>query len=285
MFCQGVNTAFKDDYMRGLDACAIKELDTPDMGFAAVVVPLVEMAECAALKHAERPLSGRAKHTSEGDAVSLWSAIFREQLPATACLGLNLLDLFEVFDIITGTQNVIPLSRTTTAETLTHVGRTPAASSISSDTCTSSSTAPASTSSHISTPGSAKKRLSLSTIHGEEEPEESNVEEDQMPPEGRLPQRVRRIEKATQDPSGGDDSVYDRVDTDELDGLVTDIISVSHTECDKLIDSVTLLLPMVKRTFKELKSKIWMLTSTNILNVAKIMIFLEIAQKLKHCPL
>ncbi|KAF9999157.1 hypothetical protein BGZ65_005444 [Modicella reniformis] len=153
MFCQDANAAFMDDYERGLDACAVKELDTPDIEFAAIVAPLVEMAECAAktdtgvkaqtiiskiyqiqatpgsepycrsldalktiLKHAERPLSGRVKDASEGDAVSLWSAIFREQLPATACLALNLgeqglaaarqsnLDLFGIFDIIAGTR-------------------------------------------------------------------------------------------------------------------------------------------------------------------------------------
>ncbi|KAK3837365.1 MAG: hypothetical protein J3R72DRAFT_512801 [Linnemannia gamsii] len=153
MFCQDANSAFKDDYERGLDACAVKELDNPDMGFAAIVAPLVEMAEHAAktetgvkaqaliskiyyiqatpgseiycrsldalktiLKHAERPLSGRTKDASEGDAVSLWSAIFREQLPATACLALNLgeqgltaarqsnLDLFEIFGIHAGTR-------------------------------------------------------------------------------------------------------------------------------------------------------------------------------------
>ncbi|KAI1290498.1 hypothetical protein EDD11_009222 [Mortierella claussenii] len=153
MFCQDANAAFKDDYQRGLDACAVKELDTPDAEFAAIVAPLMEMAECAAktdagvkaqpiitkiyqlqatpgsepycrsldalktiLKHAERPLSGRAKDASEGDAVSLWSAIFREQLPATACLALNLgeqglaaarqsnLDLFEIFGISAGTR-------------------------------------------------------------------------------------------------------------------------------------------------------------------------------------
>ncbi|KAI1302135.1 hypothetical protein EDD11_005728 [Mortierella claussenii] len=153
MFCQDANAAFKDDYEQGLDACAVKELDTPDTGFAAIVAPLVEMAECAAktdagvkaqliiskiyelqgaldsesycrsldalktiLKHAERPLSGRIKDASEGDAVSLWSAIFREQLPATACLALNLgeqglaaarqsnLHLFRIFDIIAGTR-------------------------------------------------------------------------------------------------------------------------------------------------------------------------------------
>lgn len=129
MFCQDANAAFKDDYERGLVVCAVKVLDTPDMGFAAIIAPLVEMAECAAktdagvkaqpiiskiyqiqatpgseaycrsldalktiLKHAERPLSGRAKDPSEGDAVSLWSAIFREQLPATACLALNLVN-------------------------------------------------------------------------------------------------------------------------------------------------------------------------------------------------
>jgi len=48
MFCQDANAAFKDDYERGLDACAVKELDTPGVGFAAIVAPLVEMAECAA---------------------------------------------------------------------------------------------------------------------------------------------------------------------------------------------------------------------------------------------
>ncbi|KAG0364693.1 hypothetical protein BGZ54_007261 [Gamsiella multidivaricata] len=153
MFCQDANAAFKDDYERGLDACAVKELNNPDMGFAAIVAPLVEMAECAAktdtgvkaqpiiskiyqiqatpgsepycrsldalktiLKHAERPLSGRTKDASEGDAVSLWSAIFREQLPATACLALNLgeqgltaarqsnLDLLDIFGINAGTR-------------------------------------------------------------------------------------------------------------------------------------------------------------------------------------
>ncbi|KAF8932633.1 hypothetical protein BGZ47_011269 [Haplosporangium gracile] len=153
MFCQDANAAFKDDYERGLGACAVKVLDAPDMGFAAIVAPLVEMAECAAktdtgvkaqpiiskiyqiqatpgseaycrsfdalktiLKHAERPLSGRTKDASEGDAVSLWSAIFREQLPATACLALNLGEqglaaarqsnshLFRIFDIIAGTR-------------------------------------------------------------------------------------------------------------------------------------------------------------------------------------
>ncbi|KAG0247422.1 hypothetical protein BG011_001539, partial [Mortierella polycephala] len=153
MFCQDANAAFKDDYQRGLDACAVKEIDAPDAGFAAIVAPLLEMAECAAktdsgvkaqliiskiyelqgapdsepycrsldalktiLKHAERPLSGRTKDASEGDAVSLWSAIFREQLPATACLALNLgeqglaaarqsnLDLFGIFGINAGTR-------------------------------------------------------------------------------------------------------------------------------------------------------------------------------------
>ncbi|KAG0061122.1 hypothetical protein BGZ89_011730 [Linnemannia elongata] len=153
MFCQDANVAFKDDYEQGLDACAVKELDIADAGFAAVVAPLVEIAECAAktdavvkaqpiigkiyelqgapgsetycrsldalktiLKHAERPLSGRTKDASEGDAVSLWSAIFREQLPATACLALNLGEqglaaarqsnshLFRIFDIIAGTR-------------------------------------------------------------------------------------------------------------------------------------------------------------------------------------
>lgn len=153
MFCQDANVAFKDDYEQGLDACAVKELDIADAGFAAVVAPLVEIAECAAktdagvkaqpiiskiyelqgapgsetycrsldalktiLKHAERPLSGRTKDASEGDAVSLWSAIFREQLPATACLALNLGEqglaaarqlnshLFQIFDIIAGTR-------------------------------------------------------------------------------------------------------------------------------------------------------------------------------------
>ncbi|KAG0378345.1 hypothetical protein BGX24_004077 [Mortierella sp. AD032] len=48
MFCQDANSAFKDDYERGLDACAVKDLDNPDMGFAAIVAPLVEMAEHAA---------------------------------------------------------------------------------------------------------------------------------------------------------------------------------------------------------------------------------------------
>ncbi|KAF9912247.1 hypothetical protein EC991_000138 [Linnemannia zychae] len=153
MFCQDANAAFKDDFEQGLIACAVKELDTPDMTFAAIVAPLLEMAEFAAktdtgvkaqpiiskiyqlqaakgsephcrsldalktiLKHAERPLSGRTKDASEGDAVSLWSAIFREQLPATACLALNLgeqglgaarqsnVHLFKIFDIIAGTR-------------------------------------------------------------------------------------------------------------------------------------------------------------------------------------
>ncbi|KAI1302677.1 hypothetical protein EDD11_005590 [Mortierella claussenii] len=112
--------------------------------FAAIVEPLVVMAEFAAktdtgvkaqpiisriyelqgapgsephrrsldalktiLKHAERPLSGRTKDSSEGDAVSLWSAIFREQLPATACLALNLqsnVHLLEIYDIVAGTR-------------------------------------------------------------------------------------------------------------------------------------------------------------------------------------
>ncbi|KAF9898758.1 hypothetical protein BX616_003644 [Lobosporangium transversale] len=153
MFCPGANAAFKADYEQGLATCAVKELETVEPGFAAIVTPLVEMAECAAktdagvkaqpiiskiyalqgvpgsepycrsldalktiLKHAERPLSGRTKDASEGDAVSLWSAIFREQLPATACLALNLgeqglaaarqsnLHLFRIFDIIAGTR-------------------------------------------------------------------------------------------------------------------------------------------------------------------------------------
>ncbi|KAG0221220.1 hypothetical protein BGW41_007073 [Actinomortierella wolfii] len=153
MFCQDANDVFKDDYKRGLDLSAVKELDIPDMEFATIVAPLVEIAESAArtdvgvkaqsiitkiyhiqalpgsepycrsldalktiLKHAERPLSGRVKDASEGDAVSLWSAIFREQLPATACLALNLgeqglaaarqsnLDLFDIFGIVAGTR-------------------------------------------------------------------------------------------------------------------------------------------------------------------------------------
>ncbi|KAF9917251.1 hypothetical protein FBU30_000840, partial [Linnemannia zychae] len=153
MFCQDANAAFKDYYKEGLDACTVKELDTADAGFAAIVSPLVEIAECLSktdtgvkaqpiiskiyelqgapdsepyrrsldalktiLKHAERPLSGRTKDASEGDAVSLWSAVFREQLPATACLALNLgeqglaaarqsnLHLFRIFDIIAGTR-------------------------------------------------------------------------------------------------------------------------------------------------------------------------------------
>lgn len=48
MFCQDANAAFKDDYHRGIDVCAIKELHSPDTGFAAIVAPLMEMAECAA---------------------------------------------------------------------------------------------------------------------------------------------------------------------------------------------------------------------------------------------
>ncbi|GJJ71737.1 hypothetical protein EMPS_04094 [Entomortierella parvispora] len=153
MFCQTANATFKDEYQRALDVCAVKELDTPDAGFSAIVAPLMEIAEGATttdagvkaqvliskiyelqaiagsepycrsldalktiLKHAERPLSGRTKDASEGDAVSLWSAIFREQLPATACLALNLgeqglaaarqsnLDLFTIFGINAGTR-------------------------------------------------------------------------------------------------------------------------------------------------------------------------------------
>ncbi|KAF9082681.1 hypothetical protein BGX29_003682, partial [Mortierella sp. GBA35] len=65
---------------------------------------------------------------------------------------------------------------------------------------------------------------------GEDEPGESNVEEDQMPPVGRLPRKKRKIEKAMhgQDSSSGDDNV----DTDEVNELIANITSVSHTECD-----------------------------------------------------
>ncbi|KAG0030851.1 hypothetical protein BGZ83_004659, partial [Gryganskiella cystojenkinii] len=48
MFCQNANAAFKDDYQRGLEVCAVKVLDTPDAGFAAIVAPLMEISECAA---------------------------------------------------------------------------------------------------------------------------------------------------------------------------------------------------------------------------------------------
>lgn len=49
MFCQDANAAFKDDYEWGLDACTIKEIDTSDMGFAAIIAPLVEMAKHVAM--------------------------------------------------------------------------------------------------------------------------------------------------------------------------------------------------------------------------------------------
>lgn len=48
MFSQDANAAFKDDYQRGWDVCAVKELDNADAEFAAIVEPLVVMAECAA---------------------------------------------------------------------------------------------------------------------------------------------------------------------------------------------------------------------------------------------
>lgn len=44
MFCQDANSVFKHDYERGPQTCAVKELDIPDMEFAAIVAPLVEIA-------------------------------------------------------------------------------------------------------------------------------------------------------------------------------------------------------------------------------------------------
>ncbi|KAF9926101.1 hypothetical protein FBU30_004278 [Linnemannia zychae] len=147
MFCQDANSAFKDYYKQGLDACAVKELDTADAGFAAIIAECLAKTDTGVkaqpiiskiyelqgapdsepyrrslddlktiLKHAEQPLSGRTKDASEGDAVCIWSAVFREQLPATACLALNLVEqgiaaarqsnlhLFRIFDIIAGTR-------------------------------------------------------------------------------------------------------------------------------------------------------------------------------------
>ncbi|KAF9967093.1 hypothetical protein BGZ73_000691 [Actinomortierella ambigua] len=47
MFCPDANAAFKADYEQGLATCAVKELETVEPGFAAIVAPLLEMAECA----------------------------------------------------------------------------------------------------------------------------------------------------------------------------------------------------------------------------------------------
>ncbi|KAF8927981.1 hypothetical protein BGZ47_001878 [Haplosporangium gracile] len=65
---------------------------------------------------------------------------------------------------------------------------------------------------------------------GEEESGGPSIEEDQMPPKECLPKKRRKIEMAMhgQDPSVADDSV----DTDEMNELIANITSVSHTECD-----------------------------------------------------
>ncbi|KAG0334810.1 hypothetical protein BG004_000251, partial [Podila humilis] len=52
MYCPYSNAVFKDEYKQALDACTVKELDIPDTKFAAIVAPLVEMAQCAAKTNA-----------------------------------------------------------------------------------------------------------------------------------------------------------------------------------------------------------------------------------------
>ncbi|KAG0317584.1 hypothetical protein BG000_004511 [Podila horticola] len=123
MFSAEANKAFNDRLTEGKQLCLRKELEMPDDAFATLIKPLVSMAdegpdmddlieklyELQAIpsefrrsldalktifKHAERPLHGKSKDPAEADSMSLWSSIFREQLPARTSLALNLeLDL------------------------------------------------------------------------------------------------------------------------------------------------------------------------------------------------
>lgn len=119
MFSMEANKEFNDHLTEGRRLCLRKELEVPDEAFASLIEPLVSMAEKGSaiddliekvyelqaissefrrsldalktiFKHAERPLHGKLKDPAEADAMSLWSSIFREQLPAKSSLALNL---------------------------------------------------------------------------------------------------------------------------------------------------------------------------------------------------
>ncbi|KAF9425137.1 hypothetical protein BGZ94_007806 [Podila epigama] len=127
MFCQDANDAFKDDYERGLDLCALKELDIPDTEFATIVAPLVEIAESSAMTdvgvkaqsmhHQDLsysiftrlrtilPLSGRPQNNSDHYLAELRTrqkVMLGEQ--GLAAARQSNMDLLDLFGIVAGTR-------------------------------------------------------------------------------------------------------------------------------------------------------------------------------------